>query len=215
MARAASPDRKAGSATGIRSFEPPSAPRTPKSARTRTRLLETAATLFIERGYAAVSIRDIASAAELTNGAVYGHFRTKGQLLIEVIRWKYAERDAAIDFEAAAADPTHGVKLMHDASGRDLRVLQVDAASAARHDPDVAAGLAWLDNDRLQRTSNTMGATARDAEAASWLLATISAGIGMRESAGLSSPPDNRLRDVLLSSMQGLRERGTAATDMP
>src|SRR5262245_57797500 len=92
-----------------RAFVPPEPPRTPKSERTRRRLLDLAAELFIERGYAAVSIRDIAVAAQLTNGAVYGHFRSKGQLLVEVIRWKIAERDAATDFAEIALDPERGV----------------------------------------------------------------------------------------------------------
>ena len=41
-------------------FVPPEPPKTPKSADTRRRVLEIAAALFIERGYAAVSMRDIA-----------------------------------------------------------------------------------------------------------------------------------------------------------
>ena len=96
--------------------------------------------LFLERGYAAVSIRDIAAATGLTNGAVYGHFRSKGQLLVEVIRRKMAERDQATDFSLAATDPETGIELMYDERDRQIRMLEVDAAAAARHDPDVAAG---------------------------------------------------------------------------
>ncbi|XVQ06999.1 TetR/AcrR family transcriptional regulator [Spirillospora sp. CA-255316] len=42
-------------------FVPPPPPRTPKSADTRRRLLDVAAGLFVERGYSAVSMNDIAS----------------------------------------------------------------------------------------------------------------------------------------------------------
>ena len=59
-------------------------PLTPKAAATRKRLLELSAELFIDRGYDAVSLRDIADAAGVTKGAIYGHFRSKGQLLVEV-----------------------------------------------------------------------------------------------------------------------------------
>ena len=47
-------------------------PITPKAAATRVRLLEVAAAVFIKHGYAAVSLRDIAKAAEVTKG---GHLR--------------------------------------------------------------------------------------------------------------------------------------------
>src|SRR5215831_14430776 len=99
-------------------FEPPPPPRTPKAAKTRQRLIDIAAQLFIERGYNAVSMRDVASAAKLTKGAVYGHFRSKGQLLVEVIRWKLAARDHAPGFSEATADPARAVVLMYDDSGR-------------------------------------------------------------------------------------------------
>ncbi len=91
-----------------RSFVPPPPPKTPKSAGTRRRLLDVAAELFIERGYSAVSMRDIAAAARLTKGAVYGHFRSKGQLLVEVIRWKIAERDHAPGFREATRRRSSG-----------------------------------------------------------------------------------------------------------
>ena len=128
--------------TAHRRFVPPPPPKTSKSAGTRRRLLDIAARLFIERGYGAVSMRDIASAAKLTKGAVYGHFRSKGQLLVEVIRWKIAERDHTPGFSEATADLERGVELMYAEDGREIRLLEVDAAAAARHDPDVAAGLA-------------------------------------------------------------------------
>ncbi len=134
--------------TAIRRFVPPPPPKTPKSAGTRVRLLEVATALFIERGYAAVSMRDIASAAKLTKGAVYGHFRSKGQLFVEVIRWKIAERDHAPGFSEATADFERGIGLMYAEDRRDIRLLEVDAAAAARHDPDVAAGLANLYGER-------------------------------------------------------------------
>ncbi len=61
-------------------------PQTAKAAATRERLLELAAQMFIRDGYTPVSLRDIADEAGLTKGAIYGHFRSKGQLLVEVIR---------------------------------------------------------------------------------------------------------------------------------
>ena len=147
--------------TAIRRFVPPPPPKTPKSAGTRVLLLEVAAPLFIERGYAAVSMRDIAAAAKLTKGAVYGHFRSKGQLFVEVIRWKIAERDHAPGFSEATADFERGVDLMYAEDRREIRLLEVDAAAAARHDPDVAAGLASLYGERRRADTRRDGRCTR------------------------------------------------------
>ena len=82
-------------------------PLTPKSTATRKRLLDLAARMFIESGYAAISLRDIADEAGLTKGAIYGHFRSKGQLLVEVIRSELAQRDNMLDLGEAASIPTN------------------------------------------------------------------------------------------------------------
>jgi AcrR family transcriptional regulator len=186
-------------------FVPPPPPRTQKSAGTRRRLLDVAAGLFIARGYGAVSMQDIASAAGLTKGAVYGHFRSKGQLLVEVIRWKLAEGDRTPEFNETLADPERAVTLMYDRGGRDTRLLEVDAAAAARHDPDIAAGLADLYRERHERIRDAMG-TIRDADTAAWLVSALTGGLGMKESTGLPLPDAERLRDSLLAALNGVAD---------
>jgi AcrR family transcriptional regulator len=54
-------------------------------ARTRERLLAEAQRLFRERGYAATSLEQIAEAAEVTKGAIYGHFSSKEDLLLSAL----------------------------------------------------------------------------------------------------------------------------------
>jgi AcrR family transcriptional regulator len=186
-----------------RPFVPPPAPKTPKSAGTRRRLLDLAARLFVDRGYHAVSMRDIAAAADVTKGAVYGHFRSKGQLLVEVIRWKIAERDGSMDFVEAEANPLYGVAMMHDVGGRETRLLEVDAAAAARHDPEVAAGLASLYLERHARIRDAMSELA-DPDTAAWVLAALSAGIGMKEATGLPMPDAQRLSTTVWAAVHGL-----------
>ena len=157
----------------------------------------------MERGYNAVSMREIAAAAGLTHGALYGHFRSKGQLLVEVIHGRLADHDHAADFAEAAAHPERGVQLMYDTSRRDVRLLEVDAAAAARHDPDVAAGLAALYRERHDRIRDAV-LELRDADAAAWLISVITTGIGMREAIGLPVPDAARLDDVILAALTGL-----------
>jgi AcrR family transcriptional regulator len=54
-------------------------------AMTRQRLLEVAQRLFRERGYTATSLDQIAEAADVTKGAIYGHFSNKEDLLLSSI----------------------------------------------------------------------------------------------------------------------------------
>jgi AcrR family transcriptional regulator len=63
--------------------------------RTRQRLLTEAQRLFRERGYAATSLEQIAEAAEVTKGAIYGHFASKEDLLLSAIE---ADRDTTPDY---------------------------------------------------------------------------------------------------------------------
>lgn len=53
--------------------------------RTRQRLLAQAQRLFRERGYAATSLEQIAEAAEVTKGAIYGHFVSKEDLMLSAL----------------------------------------------------------------------------------------------------------------------------------
>jgi AcrR family transcriptional regulator len=53
--------------------------------RTRQRLLAEAQRLFRERGYAATSLEQIAEAAEVTKGAIYGHFASKEDLMVSAL----------------------------------------------------------------------------------------------------------------------------------
>ena len=189
-------------------FVPPSPPKTPKAAGTRRRLLDVAGGLFMERGYSAVSMREIAAEAGLTHGAIYGHFRSKGQLLVEVIRWKLADRDHTAGFAEATTDPARGVGLMYDESRRDIRLLEVDAAAAARHDPDIAAGLAELYEERHDRIRQAVS-DLRDPDTVVWLINALVFGIGMREAIGLPVPPGSQLGDVILEALVGLAAPGS------
>jgi AcrR family transcriptional regulator len=53
--------------------------------RTRQRLLAEAQRLFRERGYAATSLEQIAEAADVTKGAIYGHFASKEDLMLSAL----------------------------------------------------------------------------------------------------------------------------------
>lgn len=56
-----------------------------KAEKSKERILNAAARLFREKGYAAVSLRMIAFAAEMKAGSVYYHFDSKEQIVVDVL----------------------------------------------------------------------------------------------------------------------------------
>lgn len=162
-------------------------PKTPKSAATRTRLLQTASELFIERGYHAVSLQDIATSAGLSKGGVQGHFPSKGALLVEVIRWKLAVSDQRLDSVEDAEQADDRAALLLDPAARDVRVLELDAAAAVRHDPDVAEGMLELFEARDAAIREHLRGVP-DPERVLYLIHTISRGVAMNEALGLEPP---------------------------
>jgi AcrR family transcriptional regulator len=99
--------------------------------RTRQRLLAEAQRLFRERGYAATSLEQIAEAAEVTKGAIYGHFTSKEDLLLSAIE---ADRGTTPDY----------VTMLNDRS-RPLRERLAEFGRAvATEEPDDPAELAMF-----------------------------------------------------------------------
>ncbi len=77
---------------------------------TKERLMDAAERLFGERGYDDVSVRDLATAAEVNVAAVNYHFQGKENLYHEVIRRRFSvQRDATLASLQAAmpADGSH------------------------------------------------------------------------------------------------------------
>ncbi|MBB1516955.1 TetR family transcriptional regulator [Tessaracoccus sp. MC1679] len=66
----------------------------------RVLLLEAAERIFATRGVAGASLDDVALEAGLTKGAVYSNFRNKGELILEVIRYRQTLSQEAQDFHA-------------------------------------------------------------------------------------------------------------------
>jgi AcrR family transcriptional regulator len=111
------------------------------AAETRERLLRAAADVFAQRGYDGTRVADIAAAAGVSNGALYAHFGSKGELLVAALR-AHGRRMLATVF---AADPNRSITELLLVIGRwlprrrDARgYLIIEALVAARRDEDVA-----------------------------------------------------------------------------
>ncbi|HUO22482.1 MAG TPA: TetR/AcrR family transcriptional regulator [Caulobacteraceae bacterium] len=81
----------------------PSSRRAEAKARTRSKILQAARSLFMDRGYDAATIRDIAARAELSTGAVFASFSDKADLFNAVLQ-QDMERQAEPIRLAASAD---------------------------------------------------------------------------------------------------------------
>jgi len=76
-----------------------------EAAVTRKHLLKKALTAFSKKGYAAATLEDIASEAEVTRGAIYHHFGGKAELYNTLVR-EYADRGSAIMQQAVSEGGT-------------------------------------------------------------------------------------------------------------
>lgn len=67
-----------------------------KAEQTRKSILNEAMVSFNKKGYAGTHIRDIASALEVTQGAIYGHFKNKDELALESFKRAYGKVGKAL-----------------------------------------------------------------------------------------------------------------------
>ncbi|MBN3853529.1 TetR/AcrR family transcriptional regulator [Paraburkholderia sp. Ac-20340] len=83
---------------------PPRLSREASRLQTRTHLLAAAKRLFVERGFGATSLRDIASEAGYTQGAFYSNFASKEELFVELMRERSTTQ--VTDIARALSDPS-------------------------------------------------------------------------------------------------------------
>jgi AcrR family transcriptional regulator len=76
--------------------EPPAGRRERKKAATRQAIADAALRLFLERGYDAVSIRDIAEAADVSTTTLFKHFPGKEALVFDQDENQESELTAAV-----------------------------------------------------------------------------------------------------------------------
>jgi AcrR family transcriptional regulator len=86
------------------SVRPLRSARAPRADNRLSAVLEAAARLFAQRGYAATSMRDIAQAASMLPGSLYYHFAAKEDLLAAV--YEAGVRDIVAAAQAAAERQT-------------------------------------------------------------------------------------------------------------
>jgi AcrR family transcriptional regulator len=135
----------------------PAARDTPKSRRTRTRILNCAMRLFAEIGYTAATNARIAEEARLTRGAMLYHFPSREALLDAAVGHIQAARlallSAAADEAPAGADlAEHAIDAYWSALNSPPFLAFAELEAAARSDEDVRVRIASAQSefDRAQ-----------------------------------------------------------------
>ncbi|OXY95382.1 TetR family transcriptional regulator [Streptomyces diastatochromogenes] len=82
-------------------------PKQERARRTRAHILEMAAELFAERGYATVTLQDVAERASMTKGAVYFHYKNKEDLAVAVVQEHYARWPVILEAVSARELPPY------------------------------------------------------------------------------------------------------------
>ena len=171
---------------------------------TRQRILAAAEEVFAERGYEGAALADIARRAGFTTGAIYGCFRDKAELLLEVVRSVLeSQQEAAVaysrldagDGELPARVAGLADQFVDDAGARQ-RALVLEAHVAARRDPEVGQLLRAFQAGRLEELTRAIERAqeagevdaAVDAATVATLFLVIPLGVVVLDAAGVELP---------------------------
>jgi TetR/AcrR family transcriptional regulator, transcriptional repressor for nem operon len=81
-----------------------------EAARTRRRIVRTAARQFRKRGIDGIGVADVMAKVGLTHGGFYKHFTSKQALVAEACRWALADTRDRMATVAATAPPGRGLE---------------------------------------------------------------------------------------------------------
>jgi TetR/AcrR family transcriptional regulator, mexJK operon transcriptional repressor len=101
---------------------------------TARKILDTAARLFMQLGYRAVSINDIVKAAEITKPTLYYYFRNKEELFAQMAIQRLADIHQALEGALAGKQGTQArlagmAGVLLNASDGDMRLLRHEIAT--------------------------------------------------------------------------------------
>ena len=179
-----------------------------KKARTRTQLIDAAATVFGRRGFVAASLDEVAEEAGLTKGAVYSNFDSKEDLFQAVIDERLNE---PMRHGAEIIDSTMGTSEDHAMAGarvfvdtveqeREVFLLSLEFnIHVARH-PKLASAFKARNREQLQRVAELISAKSDElplpAEQMAIAVEALSQGIALQKLADPESVPDDLLGRV-------------------
>jgi AcrR family transcriptional regulator len=125
---------------------------------TRERILGSAARLFAEHGFEGSSMPAIAKASGITAGAIYKHFRSKGELLLEVVKRSFESTPLFVQNLAAgtASVLPRLASVYTEPELKLVRQLSIEVHAAASRDSEVKRVLALSDEAAIQHISSAI-----------------------------------------------------------
>ena len=144
---------------------PPATPPTPARTRprkdeVRARVLQAAAEVFAERGFAAASLDQVAAAAGFTKGAVYSNFASKDELFLALMADEVTRRVDAVEEAMRTTTDLPGVlaAVSAELSHRDAawQLLFLEFWQRAVRDPDVRRAFVTSRRDLRSRIADVV-----------------------------------------------------------
>lgn len=184
-----------------------------KAAENRDALVRAASRLICERGYDGVGVAEISTAAGLTHGALYAHFRSKEELALAA--FSYGLEQAGARMEMNEADGTPDLPAFLDrflsVESRDDYAgacpIAASASEVGRHDRDLSIRFSegYMDMVRVFEGSIAGSRSTEDARArAMTLVATL---VGVHAVARGTAKGDPALsEEVLRAARQVISE---------
>lgn len=161
----------------------------------RARILTAAETCFVEHGFHAASMANIADVAGMSPGLIYRYFRSKSEIILAIIeqqldlvREEMRQLDGSVDL-ADEIWKSFGRKYDEDES-RMRPALFLEMSAEASRDPDIAAAVQASDTTlRLEfcewlgrsRAKGGLGVAADKTEAVALMLQLVVEGMRVRE----------------------------------
>jgi len=124
-------------------------------AMTRERLLGEARRLFRERGYAATSLEQIAEATGVTKGAIYGHFSSKEDLLINALEaapipaWATEMNDQSLPLRERLAEFGRAMAVDEGFRDKAMLAMELEFLAALLRSPDALRRYSAVQGRRL------------------------------------------------------------------
>jgi TetR/AcrR family transcriptional regulator, transcriptional repressor for nem operon len=193
-----------------------------KVAEHRAALLETAKRLLQERGFDGAAVSEISRAAGLTQGALYGQFKSKDALAAEAVRKAFAEGAAVWEKLRERAPDALAVFLSAYLCEEHVKdpgtgcMLASCVSEIARQDP--AIGMAYAEGFRglTEMVRQALPANVPPDEARRRAIALVSGMVGGLAVARALEKVDPELsRDVLTAAREELEQLAVASRQLP
>ncbi|MEH3129334.1 MAG: TetR/AcrR family transcriptional regulator [Mycolicibacterium neoaurum] len=142
--------------------------RAERQEQTRAELLQAAKARFLERGYAATSLEDIAEDAGFSKGAVYSNFGSKPALCREVLALIHHEKLGEMSRLAATdADLSVRIGAINDwlertAGDVGWTMLELEFVVLSRHNPELGEMITALRDEAAQMVVAVLRSLAED-----------------------------------------------------